>query len=471
MVTIPGVSTVFASGDPVFTGKWYGKAYDYTINYGSYVDIQFNQSPSYAIFHIPAIGLNNQPLPAVIDGGQVTVTIPGMDTTFIGSIDGDHISGSILYTGYGSPLVIGDWQVFRAIDPPPQPGFGPGPLCDDSIPLYCAGDVYHCAEIVPFDPDEGPGYLDYALNGETVDDQYRSYIRRDAMILTKYAAAQVECKSADWDYWNFEPVGLGDMSEADGSIPGTSIGRPGHPPYTHEYGRDIDVAYYQLYSTDNHLRTVCSSFEGYYLDAFHCVDPPHGLDPWRTALFISYLSDHPLLRIVYVDWLVGPILDEALDEMVSLGWIDADHRAQIPLVYYVEGDEEREYLFHHHHMHVSMNHLYDVLTDFDLKPELLNRNSKGRYITAHIELIEDLDVSQVDLSTVVLIVDGYTMVPAMVDHAQVTDYNSNGIPDMTVKFERIPVTKAIGEGVAELAVIGSVEGVYFQGSATVKVHK
>lgn len=469
LLTIPGVSSVFASSDPVFTGQWYGKGYDYTVNYGSYVDFQFNQADGYAIFHLPAIGLVHQFLPAVYNANEVTVTVPGEDILFTGIIDGGYISGSIFYTGFGFPLAVGEWEVYRALETPPQPGPAPGPMCDDSIPLYCVGDAAHCAEIVPFDPDVGPGYLDYALNGETPDNQYRSYLRRDVMMLTKYAAAMTECKTADWGYWNFASVGLGDMSEADGSIPGTSIGSPGHPPYTHEYGSDIDVAYYQLYSHDNFLRPVCSSFDGYYLDAFHCVDPPHGLDPWRTAMFISNLSEHPLLRIVYVDWLVGPILDDTLDEMVSRGWIDAEHRAAIPLVYYMEGDEEQEYLFHHHHMHVSMNHIYDILSLVDIAPDSLNRKSQGNFITAYIELIEGLDVSQIDLSTVAMIVDGQTLVPALETHAELTDYNGNGIPDLGVQFERLLVTDAIGTGTVEVAIMGSINGYFFQGSDTLKV--
>lgn len=466
--TIPGFSAAFASSDQDFTGQWYGEGHDSTVG-DSFIDVQFDQLGGYAIFHVPGIGLDHQFLPAEYEAGEVTVTIPGMDTTLTGLLDGDYISGLIWYTGFGFPLEVGNWQLFRALEPPVQPGFGPGPMCDDSIPLLCVGDAANCAEIVPFDPDVGPGYLDYALNGETPDNQYRSYIRRDAMMLTKYAAAMTECKSADWGYWNFAPLGLGDMSEADGSIPGTSIGSPGHPPGTHEYGADIDVAYYQLYSNDNLLRTVCSSFAGYLNDTGHCVDPPHGLDPWRTALFISNLSEHPLLRIVYVDWLVGPIIDDTLDEMVSFGWIDAEDRAAIPLVYYVEGDEEQEYLFHHHHMHVSMNHLYDILTMVDITPDTLNRRSQGKFVTAYIELIAGLDASEIDLSTVLLIVDGHTMVPALETYSEISDHNANGIPDLAVKFERAPVTEAISSGTVEVAIMGSIYGYFFQGSDSLKV--
>ena len=90
--------------------------------------------------------------------------------------------------------------------------------------------------------------------------------------LVKYAAGKVDCKAANWDYGNFAPLGLGDMSEADGSIPGTSTGNPGHPPGSHEHGFDIDIAYYQLYAPDNLLRAVGIHFYGPVMDAFHLLE-------------------------------------------------------------------------------------------------------------------------------------------------------------------------------------------------------
>jgi len=78
--------------------------------------------------------------------------------------------------------------------------------------------------------------------------------------------------------------------------------------------------------------------------------------------------------------------------------------------------------------------------EVDLKPERLNRKSSGKFVSGYIEFAEEtldvIDVSQIDLSTVGLIVDGHTLVPAEMNHAVVSDYNSNGIPDLEVKFDR-----------------------------------
>ena len=259
----------------------------------------------------------------------------------------------------------------------------------------------------------------------------------------KYATAKVECKTADWDYWDFAPLGLVDMSEADGSIPGTSIGYPGHPPGTHEDGNDMDLAYYQLYTPDNHPRVIGEHYEG-YTDAYHLISEPYALDPWRTALFISYLSEHHHVRVIGVDGQVGLVLEEALDDLVSLGYIDSDHREAIPLVYEVDNQGWGWYYFHHHHMHVSMNPLYEIVSEVEIQPETLNRKSEGKYITGYIELIEELDINLLDISTVELVVDGFTAVPA--SRAEVSDYNDNGIPDLTLKFDRQQVTEAIGTG-------------------------
>jgi hypothetical protein len=447
------------------TGKWYGTWYLTNSPGTGICDVSIDQDDNSAIVNVPALGLFDFGLPATFGDGSIIIGSPLYGLYFDGTVTDDSLSG-LTWQYIGDPIntfvPIADWQIFKEMGET-EPDSPPGPLCDDLPPLYCKGDAEHCSELLPFDPDMGPGYLDYPLNGETWEDQYRSYTRRDLMMLVKYAAAKAECKTADWDYWNFAPLGLGDMSEADGNIPGTSIGYPGHPPGTHEYGNDIDIAYFQLYATDNFLRPICSSYDSYF-DTGHCVEPPYALDRWRTALFISYISEHPLVRIIYVDWLVGPILDDTLDEMVSLGWIDAEHRAAISLVYYVEGEEEEEYLFHHHHLHISMNPFYDILSMFDLKPETLNRKSNGRYITGYIELVEGLDVSQIEVSTVALIVDGHTTVPAEADQTEVADYNGNGIPDLVLKFDRQSVLEAIDESTVEIAITGNINGMFFQGS-------
>ncbi len=249
----------------------------------------------------------------------------------------------------------------------PVPDLSSIPTCND-LPAYdCGEDDKTCSEPVFFEPTSGTGYINYPINGESWEDQYRSYLRRDLRLLIEYASARVACETEHWDYNPFEPVGLGDMSEADGSIPGTSTGHPGHPMGTHEDGNDIDVAYFQrdsnnvLMSLENRLRgiegnllrSICK-YTRFGMDVYHCTQPPRLLDPWRTALFIAYVAENPYTRVIGVDGQIGPLVDDALDELVQSGWIDAEYRERIPLVYEMENEGMGWFRFHHHHLHISM---------------------------------------------------------------------------------------------------------------------
>jgi hypothetical protein len=464
-IAVPISTTVTAetqnNGPASLTGQWHGPWHHNYLYYYSMFSMYINQEYGYVIINLPESGLVNQPLPASF--GVNSFTIIAGTYIFKGYATGNSIIGWIWDSGY----LIVNWQLFREINDMSLPAPDPGISCGDVPSLYTIGDADDCVELLPFDPDFGDGYIDYPVNGETWDNQYRSYARRDLIQLVKYATAKVECMTSDWDYWDFAPLGLVDMSESDGSIPGTSVGYPGHPPGTHENGNDIDLAYYQVYTPDNSPRSIGEHFDG-YTDAFHLTEEPLGLDPWRTALFISYLSEHPHVRVIGVDGQVGLIIDEALDELVSMGWIDAEHRESIPLAYEVENQGYGWYYFHHHHMHISMKPLYDIVSEVDIHPETLNLKSQGKYVTSYIELHEGLDINQLDISTVKLVVDGHTAVS--VSHASVSDYNNNGIPDLTLKFDRQLVTEAIDTGTVEVAITGAYYSYYyFQESDTISV--
>ncbi len=231
------------------------------------------------------------------------------------------------------------------------------PECADLPDWRCEGGERSCGEIVPFDPDHGPGYWDYPLNGETERDQYRSYVRRDLMMLIKYATASVDCLAENWNHGNHEPLGLGDMSEASGDIPGTREGQPGHPAGTHVNGHDMDIGYYQVGTPDNRLRPVCEHVEG-GRDAYHCVGEPTMLDPWRTALFIAKLHDSPQVRVIGVDGEVGPMVEDAVASLCANGWLDgsqACRRGSLSLAFETVDEGRGWYRFHHHHLHVSLS--------------------------------------------------------------------------------------------------------------------
>jgi hypothetical protein len=235
--------------------------------------------------------------------------------------------------------------------PPP----GPPPACaigTNGIPDWrCTSG---CGEIVAFDPDMGPGYWDYPLNGETAADQYRSYVRRDVMMLVKYATAMVACQSAGWAFGNGGALGLGDMSESDGAIPGTREDDPGHPPGTHVNGHDMDIAYYQTGTGDNRLRAVCAHTSG-GADQYHCTGEPTMLDAWRTALFLGHLHISPQVRVIGVDGRVGPLVDSALAQLCDGDWVDTEACTSHAITWEATDTGRGWYHFHHHHLHISIS--------------------------------------------------------------------------------------------------------------------
>ena len=120
-------------------------------------------------------------------------------------------------------------------------------------------------------------------------------------------------------------------------------------------------------------------------------------------------------------------------------------------------------------MHISMNYLYDIVAALEIGPQTLNRKSKGNFVTAHIELVEGLEASQIDLDSVALILNGHTMLYAKPENTEIIDYNENSIPDLSVKFDRQEVLGAIENGIVEISVTGMADGLFFQESQTIWV--
>lgn len=109
--------------------------------------------------------------------------------------------------------------------------------------------------------------------------------------------------------------------------------------------------------------------------------------------------------------------------------------------------------------------------DFD--PDTLNLKSKGKYVTAYIELPESYDVANIDISTVkistVSMEDG---IPAELSPTQVGDYDNDGVADLMVKFDRASVQAAVATtgGAVELTVSGELtDGSTFEGTDTIRV--
>ncbi len=217
-------------------------------------------------------------------------------------------------------------------------------------PRDCVGPA--CATLEPFLPAAGPGYEDVPLADERARATSTTYVRRDLMMLVKYATAVVACVGRAWPGLGDAPLALGDGSERAGTIPGTRQGRPRHPPGTHVAGRDLDLAYYQRDQPDHHLRSICPHVEA-GVDQRRCVGPPTTLDAERTALLIGTLFESPLVRVIGVDAGAVPALEAALAAHCRAGRVTAAAYARVALGFEATDQGRGWYHAHHHHLHVA----------------------------------------------------------------------------------------------------------------------
>ncbi len=83
----------------------------------------------------------------------------------------------------------------------------------------------------------------------------------------------------------------------------------------------------------------------------------------------------------------------------------------------------------------------------EINPDTLKLRSRGRWVTAYLELPSGLVVSDIDLSTVAITeVDGMELAAAIVREGptSISDVNGNGVPDLMVKFDRGDLIEQLG---------------------------
>lgn len=77
--------------------------------------------------------------------------------------------------------------------------------------------------------------------------------------------------------------------------------------------------------------------------------------------------------------------------------------------------------------------------EVDIDPDILNLDSKGKWITAYIEMSGGYDVRLIDKSTILL--NG--TIPAEMWPTEIGDYDEDGVPGLMVKFNRTAVQEYI----------------------------
>lgn len=113
----------------------------------------------------------------------------------------------------------------------------------------------------------------------------------------------------------------------------------------------------------------------------------------------------------------------------------------------------------------------------DINPDTLNRNGKGNWITAYITLPVGLDVAEIDPTTIMITsLTGSSCDPAYTQGAdlsftpQIGDRDEDGVPDLTVKFDRQQLLANICLDDVSITVEGDLTGgEHFVGADQIRV--
>jgi hypothetical protein len=104
-----------------------------------------------------------------------------------------------------------------------------------------------------------------------------------------------------------------------------------------------------------------------------------------------------------------------------------------------------------------------VQATIDFKPDTLNLQSGGKYVTVYIEVqgydVEDIDISSIRLNNIV----------SPTGLTSIGDYDNDGIEDLMVKFDRAEVQSILSVGIQIVAITGSISGMPLYGADTVNV--
>jgi len=103
----------------------------------------------------------------------------------------------------------------------------------------------------------------------------------------------------------------------------------------------------------------------------------------------------------------------------------------------------------------------------DFNPDTLNLKSRGKYVTTYIELPRDYDINDIDSESIEL----NSQVPVETKPIETGDYDSNGIPDLMVKFNQSAVQNILEVGdEVKLTLTGRLfDGTQFEGSDSIRV--
>ncbi len=230
-----------------------------------------------------------------------------------------------------------------------------GTCIRDGCPDWrCAGG---CSELVAMPGSQDPSSAEAMAAGYYIATERRyAFLRRDLTLLLQYAACEVAKR-----FGGTQPVGISDMSQADGLTPGTVECGPEcarHPTSTHR-GDDIDVAYFQ---TDgmNDPQIICGDGSdnnnngrvGRHNDGYFCTTQANIIDWPRQLWWFAKLAESPLVRVTGIDQTLTDDFQKGARQLYEQGEVtNAVYGRMLAL----GAGNEGGWAFHHHHTHHSYN--------------------------------------------------------------------------------------------------------------------
>lgn len=113
-----------------------------------------------------------------------------------------------------------------------------------------------------------------------------------------------------------------------------------------------------------------------------------------------------------------------------------------------------------------------IVATVEIGPETINLKSRGRFVTAYLELPRGFAPEDIRVSTVsITAVDGLPIAPitARAKPTEIADFDNDGIGDLMVKFNRDAIQKVLSPSMRTLRIEGFASNILFVGERAVAV--
>ena len=184
-----------------------------------------------------------------------------------------------------------------------------------------------------------------------------TWARRELVMAIRYAINAVEEA-----YPGTAPLGVGEISMPNGTTPW------GHPNNTHDYGGNVDLAYY--INPEKHrewgnmvYRQICNDatrlndWSAVGTETTGCCvagsEDTHIVDIPRTALLIAKIAETGRIRVFGVDTAIEADLDAEYDRLKEEGIINATTHSNVKGRQATANDDS-SWVWHFNHIHLSL---------------------------------------------------------------------------------------------------------------------